>query len=387
MLYRVFGVACCLCAAAPSGWADVTVRYLVQTKASTGVGTTQELIVQMQGGRTFTRMGDLGLITDSTKGEATYFLMKTKQVATSSVAEARDRFWGSIKTPPVPPDVQAALAVAKVDVQADAPVSAPAAQGMAGEMKRITATLRLPSPQGGWADFRIVMNTTSATREETDRNAGLKEYASMTAHSAEVLDPAGILYNTVARMGAFGAAFQRALAQFPKPDGVPILRQELVLSMSTDTPARTIGSIDCIVELKELSTAAIPGASFEVPAGLQPVPTEQLLAAMQLPVGNGVYRVGGGISSPKLVHKMEPEYTEEARAAGVQGTVRLYIVVGEDGTPRDFRVLSGLGTGLDEKAIEAVKMWRWEPGRKEGKPVAVAATVEVNFRLLDKPKK
>jgi len=99
-------------------------------------------------------------------------------------------------------------------------------------------------------------------------------------------------------------------------------------------------------------------------------------------IGGGVYRIGGGVSAPTLLYKVEPEYSEEARKAKFQGTVVLYIVVDEKGMPQQLRVVRPLGLGLDEKAIEAVMKWRFKPGYKDGKPVAVAATIEVNFRLL-----
>jgi TonB family protein len=99
-------------------------------------------------------------------------------------------------------------------------------------------------------------------------------------------------------------------------------------------------------------------------------------------IGGGIYRIGGGVSAPVLVHKVEPEYSEEARKAKFQGTVVLYVIVDEKGMPQQLRVVRPLGLGLDEKAVEAVKMWRFKPGVKDGRPVSVAATVEVNFRLL-----
>jgi TonB family protein len=99
-------------------------------------------------------------------------------------------------------------------------------------------------------------------------------------------------------------------------------------------------------------------------------------------IGGGVYRIGGGVSAPTLLFKVEPEYSEEARKAKFQGTVVLYVVVDEKGNPQQLRVVRPLGLGLDEKAIEAVQKWRFKPGYKDGRAVAVAATVEVNFRLL-----
>ncbi|MCP5114234.1 MAG: energy transducer TonB [bacterium] len=99
-------------------------------------------------------------------------------------------------------------------------------------------------------------------------------------------------------------------------------------------------------------------------------------------VGGGVYRIGGGVTPPTLIYKVEPEYSEEARKAKFQGTVVLYVVVDEKGLPRDLKVVRALGLGLDEKAMEAVMKWRFRPGYLNGAAVAVAATIEVNFRLL-----
>jgi protein TonB len=97
--------------------------------------------------------------------------------------------------------------------------------------------------------------------------------------------------------------------------------------------------------------------------------------------GGGVFRVGGGVSAPRAVFAPDPEYSEEARKAKYQGTCVLWLIVGPDGHPRDIRIARSLGLGLDEKAIEAVKQWKFEPAMKDGKPVAVQINVEVSFRL------
>jgi len=97
--------------------------------------------------------------------------------------------------------------------------------------------------------------------------------------------------------------------------------------------------------------------------------------------GGGAYRVGGGVSAPKAIYSPDPEYSEEARKVKHMGVVVLWLVVGPDGKPRDIRVVRTLGLGLDEKAIEAVKNWRFEPALKDGKPVAVQVNIEVNFHL------
>ena len=98
--------------------------------------------------------------------------------------------------------------------------------------------------------------------------------------------------------------------------------------------------------------------------------------------GGGAYRIGGGVSAPTVLSKVEPEYSEEARKAKWQGTVILQRVVDEHGLPQQMKVTRSLGLGLDQKAIEAVAKWKFRPGMKDGKPVPVVATIEVNFRLL-----
>ncbi|HEY3937548.1 MAG TPA: TonB family protein [Bryobacteraceae bacterium] len=99
-------------------------------------------------------------------------------------------------------------------------------------------------------------------------------------------------------------------------------------------------------------------------------------------MGGGVYRIGGEVSAPVLVNKVEPEYSEEARKAKYSGEVLLSIVVDANGLPRDIKIIRPLGLGLDEKAIEAVAKWRFRAGMKGGRPVATQAQVIVNFRLL-----
>jgi protein TonB len=90
----------------------------------------------------------------------------------------------------------------------------------------------------------------------------------------------------------------------------------------------------------------------------------------------------GRIMPPVLIYRVEPEFSEEARKAKYQGMVILSIEVDTSGRATNFRILRGLGLGLDEKAIEAVSRWRFRPGSLDGKPVVTSATVEVSFHLL-----
>jgi periplasmic protein TonB len=97
--------------------------------------------------------------------------------------------------------------------------------------------------------------------------------------------------------------------------------------------------------------------------------------------GGGVFRPGRGVTPPRPIYSPDPEFSEEARKAKYQGTCTLMIVVDTDGKPTNLRVVSSLGMGLDEKALETVKTWRFEPGQKDGHPVKVEMAVEVDFHL------
>lgn len=98
-------------------------------------------------------------------------------------------------------------------------------------------------------------------------------------------------------------------------------------------------------------------------------------------IGGGAYHVGGGVLAPRPVYTPDPEFSEEARKAKHQGTVVLWLIVGPDGRAHDVHVQRSLGMGLDEKVIEAVERWKFEPAHKDGIAVAVEVAVEVNFRL------
>src|SRR5438045_1686893 len=98
-------------------------------------------------------------------------------------------------------------------------------------------------------------------------------------------------------------------------------------------------------------------------------------------LGGGLYRVGGGVSPPRIIYQIDPEFSEEARKAKYQGTVIVNVEIFPDGRVHNARIARSLGLGLDEKALEAVRQWKFEPARKDGQPVAVLVNVEVNFRL------
>jgi TonB family protein len=101
-----------------------------------------------------------------------------------------------------------------------------------------------------------------------------------------------------------------------------------------------------------------------------------------VPDDETIYTPGrNGVTIPRAIKQTPPQYSDEARRKKLEGTVLLSLVVTANGDTADIKVTRALGSGLDEKAIEAVSQWKFEPATKDGKPVAVKVAVEVSFHL------
>jgi TonB family protein len=124
-----------------------------------------------------------------------------------------------------------------------------------------------------------------------------------------------------------------------------------------------------------LRRAAIVFAGAVITIGL-------LSGEPQSPDQSGAYKVGNGVTAPHVISRTDPEYTEEAHANEVEGTVLLSVVIGVDGRAHDVNMVKSLISGLDKGAVDAVFKWRFAPGLKHGVPVKVRAQIEVNFRLI-----
>jgi TonB family protein len=98
--------------------------------------------------------------------------------------------------------------------------------------------------------------------------------------------------------------------------------------------------------------------------------------------GGGPYRPGSGIEPPRLLREVKPNYTEAARREAVEGDVLLEVIVLADGSVGEVRVVRGLGFGLDERALRAMRQWRFRPAERRGVPVSVLVEVAMSFRLL-----
>jgi TonB family protein len=95
-----------------------------------------------------------------------------------------------------------------------------------------------------------------------------------------------------------------------------------------------------------------------------------------------VFRAGEDVMPPRVIERTAPEYTDEARQAKLEGAVGLRLIVNPEGVPEDIYVMHSLGFGLDKEALDAVRNWRFAPGMKDGKTVAVLTSVDVPFHLL-----
>ena len=101
------------------------------------------------------------------------------------------------------------------------------------------------------------------------------------------------------------------------------------------------------------------------------------------PPGQGTIHGNGGGTKPRLIYGPEPGFSEQARKAGVEGVILLKVTVDASGDVADVKVVKGLGSGLDEKAIEAVRTWKFKPGTEDGTPVRSEIDVEVSFHLFN----
>ena len=195
---------------------------------------------------------------------------------------------------------------------------------------------------------------------------------------------AGVRLHQPGRESEAEGLYQRALA-VESPDGYD-MRATLASYASF---LRKQGRVEEAQQLRDRVSngPAPPPQTGEVRlragnGALPPVPPPPSGSAQPALVPPGVYRVGNGVTAPKLIFKIEPSYDEGDRAAAIAGTVVLSVEIGPDGKARNMSVVRSLTPGLDQKAMEAVTQWQFQPGTKNGAAVTVQATIEVNFRLM-----
>ncbi len=188
---------------------------------------------------------------------------------------------------------------------------------------------------------------------------------------------------------------------FVNPPELGILEREIkrvprgsavVLPITEQTRGHGTHSLPAIWQgyLQQLLERSAPGAAAANPERMLTVVPNTVGVAPggQVPPGaigdpalGPVYRVGNGVMPPRQLYAPDPQYTEAAREAKIAGTVLLFVVIGADGLVHDVKVQRSLEPSLDQKAVDAVRTWRFEPATRDGRPVPVQVTIEVNFRL------
>jgi len=99
--------------------------------------------------------------------------------------------------------------------------------------------------------------------------------------------------------------------------------------------------------------------------------------------GGGAYRPGSGVDAPRLVKEVRALYTDDARRRGIEGDVVLEVIVTQSGSVDRVKVVRGLGSGLDQNAMAAVRQWRFNPARRQGVPVDAVLEISVEFRMRE----
>jgi TonB family protein len=143
--------------------------------------------------------------------------------------------------------------------------------------------------------------------------------------------------------------------------------------LSMDNPMRCL-RLCCFL----LPLAALPALS-QAPVA---TPLAANGSGVPGPVENAPVHIGGAVAPPRVIYSVDPESTYDARRAGVRGNVQVYLWVDKNGNASHVRVVKPIGYGLDEKAVEAVRQYKFKPATRNGEPVVVELYIDVNFQVF-----
>jgi bla regulator protein blaR1 len=172
--------------------------------------------------------------------------------------------------------------------------------------------------------------------------------------------------------GVTGADLKQRIVRIMTPDSA----MKLTLTRKLLLTAIGIGAIAGPILVGLVNAPLVNAQSPQASAAPRPAEPAHFLAPP-----NQVYHVGGEVSAPKLIFAPDPEYTEKARQAKYQGVCVVALIVDEQGNPQRVQIVRHLGMGLDKKAVEAVRQYKFKPAMLRGNPVAVTVNIEVNFRI------
>jgi TonB family protein len=197
----------------------------------------------------------------------------------------------------------------------------------------------------------------------------------------------------VARVLSQMSAMERYAGNLPDAESHSRRALAILMAAYTDKPASAQAAVDMADILlaenrkdEAEQILALAEKIYETSLGPASPLTIGVAARLKQPViaaaTPSAYRIGGQVSAPRILSKVEPQYSEEARKGKLQGTILLSVVIDATGTPTQIAVLRPLGMGLDEAAIAAVSQWKFAPGTKGGTAVPVISQIETTFHLL-----
>jgi TonB family protein len=416
ILHSLVG-ALCLCHLAP---ADVTMRSKMDYRMGSFVPAAAAeaankqmgdmlangITLRIKGKRSSMSYGLLVTIVDSEKGTITLLDPKGKRYATTSVSDFADKVKAAM--PQIPEAARQMLENIKLDVKTDKTGKTDTIKGIKCEELVTNVSMDMPGPMAAAMSMKMEMHMWAAMPDELARVPALKEIAAYMTNQASGMDPTATASKMFGQLPGFGEKLKGPMQEMMKSSSQAVLRTEIKMIMPGS--AKMMGAsnpdepmMNMTTDVTELSTDPVPDSAFQVPAGYQETKIEDLVQMMNptkpgqpapqgqpprppaaaAPSPAGVYRVGGGVTAPRLIRKVEPEFPEQDRRAQVQGTVTLYVQVGPEGKAENMRVLHSISPGLDAAAMGAVSQWQFEPGKKDGKPVRVESQIEVNFRFQD----
>jgi TonB family protein len=367
--------------------ADLTLRYNVDLKTAVAVPALlpKAFAIRIKGDKTLSNVGALTAIMDNSTSALTLLNPATKHYAQVPMAE----YIAGLQTA-LPPAAAALMKNMKFDAQTSKTGQFGMVAGIRAEehLATITVSMDMPGlPEGPL--IRMEMHTWLASPDELNRIPALREYAASAQRALSVSSAGDAVQKLLQQVP--GAAEQlRVLKEAAgnNTGSLTLKMQEAVYNAKGDVK---LPIMEMTMELAEISTDAIDDSVFAVPPDFQLVSVAEVTKAATPPppAPSGPRQIPPGQQPPRgaptVTYKRDPEYTEEARRAKLEGAVTLKVVVGADGVAKNIQVVRSLGLGLDEKAIEAVSQWKFRPGEKNGQPVDVPATIEVNFRLVVRP--
>jgi TonB family protein len=362
--------------------ADLTLRYTMDMKAGAAAAALPKaIVVRIKGDKTLTKLGNLTAIIGN-NSSLTLINPATKQYAQSSMTEYAERVGAGL------PAAAAALKNLKLDVETRETGQFEMISGIRAEEHLTTMTVSTDVPGVPASPVvRAELHMWLASPGDLNGFPELRQYSAQRALNASASEDA--VARLLQQLPGAAEKLRAVTEAAARSAGSLTLKMQTAAYNLKGDPNTPIAAIT--MTLAEISSDAIDESLFQVPPDFQMSSVAELVKAStpvppaapglrQVPPGQ---QIGSG--GPMVIYKRDPEYTEEARRAKLEGAVMLKVVVGADGLPKNIQVARSLGMGLDEKAIEAVSQWKFRPGQKGGQPVDVNVTVEVNFRLLARP--